>query len=44
MKDFIPPKRVKPKNNMEGYKLLDQDEEEYKPGESESENEEDPSI
>ena len=44
MKDLIPSKRVKWKNNMEGYELPDGDEDECKPGKSESENEEDPSI
>lgn len=41
---LIPPKGVKRKNSMEGFELFDADEDVCKPGESESESEEDPSI
>ena len=44
IKGSIPPKGEKRKNSMEGFELFDADEDVCKPGESESESEEDPSI
>ena len=41
IKGLIPPKRVERKNSMEGFEPFGADEDECKPGESESENEED---